>query len=158
MAVNSASVTRSWASGHVDAYAAASSRRSRCWTNRSAASRGSSMSGPVDPRRVRRIVGRHQRVPVDAPDPLAESPAAPVEPRNFHREFKTRCRKARVREISVHTTRPACTTLLVALDVHPRVMMRILRHSQIAVTMNVYARVASEAAETALTRLGDQFL
>ncbi|MEH0938666.1 tyrosine-type recombinase/integrase [Micromonospora psammae] len=82
----------------------------------------------------------------------------PVEPRNFHREFKTRCRKAGVREISVHTTRRTCATLLVALDVHPRVMMRILRHSQIAVTMNIYAQVASEATETALTRLGDQFL
>ncbi|MGW8646761.1 tyrosine-type recombinase/integrase [Micromonospora sp. D75] len=81
----------------------------------------------------------------------------PVEPRNFHRDFKTRCRKAGVREISVHTTRRTCATLLVALDVHPRVMMRILRHSQIAVTMNVYAQVASEATETALTRLGEQF-
>jgi integrase len=82
----------------------------------------------------------------------------PIEPRNFHREFKTRCRKAGVREISVHTTRRTCATLLVALDVHPRVMMRILRHSQIAVTMNIYAQVASVATETALTRLGEQFL
>ncbi|MFI7068672.1 site-specific integrase [Micromonospora sediminicola] len=82
----------------------------------------------------------------------------PIEPRNFHREFKTRCRKAGVREISVHTTRRTCATLLVALDVHPRIMMRILRHSQIAVTMNIYAQVASEATETALTRLGEQFL
>ncbi|MFG3419702.1 hypothetical protein [Micromonospora sp. NPDC048063] len=55
----------------------------------------------------------------------------------------------------LHTTRRTCATLLVALDVHPRVMMRILRHSQIAVTMNIFA---SEATETALTRLGDQFL
>jgi len=44
------------------------------------------------------------------------------------------------------------------LDVHPRIMMRILRHSQIAVTMNIYAQVASETTETALTRLGEQFL
>jgi len=82
----------------------------------------------------------------------------PIEPRNFHRQFKTRCRKAGVREISVHTTRRTCATLLVALDVHPRVTMQILRHSQIAVTMNIYAQVASEATETALTRLGEQFL
>ncbi|MFG2053743.1 hypothetical protein ACGFI9_06880 [Micromonospora sp. NPDC048930] len=52
----------------------------------------------------------------------------------------------------------AGSPLLVALDVHLGVMMRILRHSQIAVTMNVYAQVASEATETALTRLGEQFL
>ncbi|WP_174537379.1 tyrosine-type recombinase/integrase [Micromonospora chalcea] len=46
---------------------------------------------------------------------------------------------------SVHTTRHTCATLLVALDVHPRIMMRILRHSQIAETMNIYAQLASEA-------------
>ncbi|MEV0155312.1 tyrosine-type recombinase/integrase [Micromonospora sp. NPDC050686] len=78
----------------------------------------------------------------------------PVEPRNFHRKFKTRCRKAGVREISVHTTRRTCATLLVALDVHPRDMMRILRHSQIALTMNIYSEATSEAAQAALKRLG----
>ncbi|TDB69581.1 tyrosine-type recombinase/integrase [Micromonospora sp. KC723] len=82
----------------------------------------------------------------------------PVEPRNFHREFKTRCRKAGVREISVHTTRRTCASLLVALDVHPRVTMQILRHSQIAVTMNIYSEVATEATEKALRRLGEQFI
>jgi integrase len=60
-----------------------------------------------------------------------------VEPRNFHRRFKERCVKAGVREIPVHSTRRTCASLLVALDVHPRVAMQILRHSQIAVTMNV---------------------
>ncbi|WP_435830536.1 tyrosine-type recombinase/integrase [Micromonospora echinospora] len=80
----------------------------------------------------------------------------PVEPRNFHREFKTRCRKAGVREISVHTTRRTCASLLVALDVHPRVTMQILRHSQIAVTMNIYSEATSTATQAALKRLGEQ--
>jgi hypothetical protein len=31
-----------------------------------------------------------------------------------------------------------CASLLAALDVHPRVAMRILRHSTIAVTMEIY--------------------
>lgn len=82
----------------------------------------------------------------------------PVEPRNFHREFKARCRKAGVREISVHAIRRTCASLLVALDVHPRVTMQILRHSQIAVTMNIYSEASAEATETALKRLGEQFL
>ncbi|WP_243715594.1 tyrosine-type recombinase/integrase [Micromonospora sp. KC207] len=81
----------------------------------------------------------------------------PIEPRYFHREFKTRCRKAGVREISVHTTRRTCAFLLVALDVHPRVTMQILRHSQIAVTMNIYGEATSTATQTALKRLGEQF-
>jgi integrase len=80
----------------------------------------------------------------------------PIEPRNFHRDFKARCRKAGVREVPVHTTRRTCASLLVALDVHPRVAMQILRHSQIAVTMNVYSEVSSKATRAALKRLGKQ--
>jgi hypothetical protein len=46
--------------------------------------------------------------------------------------------------------------LLVALDVHPRVAMQILRHSRITVTMDVYSEVPSEATQEALRRLGEQ--
>ena len=66
---------------------------------------------------------------------------APYEPRNFARHFALRCSKAGVRYIRVHDTRRTCASLLVALNVHPRVAMQILRHSQIAVTMQVYSEV-----------------
>ena len=79
-----------------------------------------------------------------------------MEPRNFHRQFKARCRKAEVPVISVHSTRRTCASLLVALDVHPRVAMQILRHSQIAVTMNVYSEVSSEETREALKLLGEE--
>jgi integrase len=79
---------------------------------------------------------------------------SPIEPRNFHRDFKARCRKAGVRSVPVHTTRRTCASLLVAMDVHPRVVMQILRHSQIAVTMNVYSEVTSAETREALKRLG----
>jgi integrase len=78
----------------------------------------------------------------------------PVDPRNFHREFKTRCTKAGVRPIPVHSTRRTCASLLVALDVHPRVAMQIMRHSQIAVTMNIYSEVSSAETREALRMLG----
>jgi integrase len=80
----------------------------------------------------------------------------PVEPRNFNRSFATACRKAGVRPIPVHATRKTCASLLVALDVHPRVAMQILRHSQISVTMNVYSEVSSAATRKALKRLGNR--
>jgi hypothetical protein len=38
-----------------------------------------------------------------------------------------------------------CGSLLAALDVHPRVAMQILRHSKIAVTMEIYIEVPSDA-------------
>ena len=47
-------------------------------------------------------------------------------------------------------------SLLVPLDVHPRVAMQILRHSQIAVTMDVYSQVASASTQETLRRLGEQ--
>jgi integrase len=55
----------------------------------------------------------------------------------------------------VFMTRHTCATLLAALDVHPWVAMRIMRHSQIAITMDVYTHVPSEETRDALKRLGD---
>jgi integrase len=79
-----------------------------------------------------------------------------VDPRNFHRAFTARCQAAGVPPSTVHATRRTCASLLVALDVHPRVAMQILRHSQIAVTMNVYSEVSSTETREALRRLGGQ--
>lgn len=80
----------------------------------------------------------------------------PFEPRNFNRRFETRCGKAGVRKITVHDVRHTCATLFAALDVHPRVAMRILRHAQIDVTMNVYTEVSDAKTLQALKRLGKQ--
>jgi len=80
----------------------------------------------------------------------------PFEPRNLNRRFETRRAKAGVRRITVHDMRHTCATLLAALDVHPRVAMRILRHAQIDVTMNVYTEVSDAKTLKALKRLGKQ--
>ena len=53
-----------------------------------------------------------------------------------------------------HGTRKTCGSLLAALDTHPRVAMRILRHSKIAVTMEIYTEVGSAATRAALRKLG----
>jgi len=80
----------------------------------------------------------------------------PLNPRNFHRAFKARSAKAGVRAIPVHGTRHTCGSLLAALDVHPRVASQILRHSKIAVTMEIDTHIPSDLTQTALHRLGDQ--
>jgi integrase len=59
-----------------------------------------------------------------------------------------------VRRLTVHDARHTCATLLVDLDVHPRVIMRILRHADQAVTMEIYANASSAATRDALRRLG----
>jgi integrase len=81
---------------------------------------------------------------------------SPVEPRTFNRQFSARCRKAGVKTITVHDARRTCATLLVDLDVHPRIVMEILRHAQIEVTMEIYAQASSPATQEALRRLGEQ--
>jgi len=80
----------------------------------------------------------------------------PLDPRNFHRAFKQRCEKAEVRAIPVHGTRHTCGSLLAALDVHPRVAMQILRHSKIAVTMEIYTHIPSDVTLGALRKLGQR--
>ena len=80
----------------------------------------------------------------------------PIEPGNFNRSF-TRCiAAAKVPAITVHGTRKTCGSLLAALDVHSRFAMQILRHSKIAVTMEIYTEVPSAATRAALRRLGEE--
>jgi integrase len=45
---------------------------------------------------------------------------------------------------------------LAALDIHPRVAMQILRHSRIAITMEIYTEVPQEDTRKALRRLGER--
>lgn len=56
--------------------------------------------------------------------------------------------------VSVHSTRHVCASLLVELEVHPRVAMQVLRHSRIGVTMDIYSQVAAAGTRDALSRLG----
>jgi integrase len=80
---------------------------------------------------------------------------APIDPRTLNRRFTARRDAAGVRRLTVHDARHTCATLLVDLDVHPRVIMRILRHADQAVTMEIYANASSAATREALRRLGD---
>jgi integrase len=78
-----------------------------------------------------------------------------IEPRAVSRRFDARCVKAGVRRIRVHDTRRTCGSLLAALEVHPRVAMQILRHSKIAITMEIYTMVPDKTTRAALKQLSD---
>ena len=81
--------------------------------------------------------------------------ATPIEPRNLNRAWDARCRRAGVRRIIVHDARRTCASLLVDLDVHPRVAMQILRHADFSITMEVYSKVSPASTREALKRLGE---
>lgn len=69
--------------------------------------------------------------------------------------FHARIAVAGVPDISVHDARRTCATLLVDLDVHPRVIMQILRHAQISVAMEIYSQAPSRQTREALRRLSE---
>lgn len=79
----------------------------------------------------------------------------PIEPRNFNRSWDRRCEKAGVPKITVHDGRRSCASLLADLGVHPRVIMRILRHANMKVTMEIYTEVSDESTRKALQQLSE---
>jgi integrase len=80
----------------------------------------------------------------------------PHSPRNVNSYFDRRCKRYGIRRITIHDTRRTCGSLLAALGVHPRVAMAILRHSRIALTMEIYTQVPTQETRDALQRLSDQ--
>ncbi|WP_144128267.1 tyrosine-type recombinase/integrase [Catellatospora sichuanensis] len=97
-------------------------------------------------------------------DDLGEAPSGllfttrtglPVEPRNFNRFWDRQIKRAGVKRITVHDARRTCATLLRDLNVHPRVAQQILRHAQVAITMEIYTEVTDEATRDALRKLGE---
>jgi integrase len=61
-----------------------------------------------------------------------------------------------LRRITPHDARRTWDSVLAGLDVHPRVAMQTLRHSDFKITMEVYTRVSSKHTRDALKRLGDR--
>lgn len=65
----------------------------------------------------------------------------PLDGTTVTHRFQAMLKAAGLRRIRFHDLRHTCATLLLAQGVHPRVIMEILGHSQIAITMNLYAHV-----------------
>ena len=80
----------------------------------------------------------------------------PMEPRNLTRRWNAVCADHGLRVIPLHTLRHTCVSLLLALGVHPRVVMEIVGHNAMEMTMNVYGHVNLDAQRVALAHLDDQ--
>lgn len=82
----------------------------------------------------------------------------PLDPRNVVRHFKAALKRAQLPEATrFHDLRHSCATLLIAQGVHPRVIMEILGHSQIATTMNTYAHVLPATQREATMKIDALF-
>jgi integrase len=71
------------------------------------------------------------------------------EPRNLSRTFEQLVRRSGVRQVRFHDLRHTCASLLLAQGVSPRVVMDVLGHSQLSITMDLYAHVMPSALREA---------
>jgi integrase len=73
----------------------------------------------------------------------------PMEPRNLERAYCQILTLAGLHHIRIHDLRHTAATLLLTQGVHPRVVMELLGHSQIAVTMRYSHMVPALRKEAA---------
>ena len=79
----------------------------------------------------------------------------PMEPDNLRRSWYTIRRDAGLGQTRFHDLRHTCVTLLLELGVPPHVVRDIVGHSDIEVTMTIYAHVSLDEKRKALRKLGD---
>jgi integrase len=65
----------------------------------------------------------------------------PLDARRQVRDFAAVCDRAGLGHRRMHDLRHTCASLLLAQNVHPRIVMEVLGHSQISLTMNTYSHV-----------------
>ena len=94
-----------------------------------------------------------RRAWADTPYVFTSTVGTPLEPRTLTRTFHALCARHGLRRVRLHDLRHSCVSLLLALGVHPRIVMEIVGHSAIEMTMNVYGHVTLDNQRAALDLL-----
>jgi integrase len=85
---------------------------------------------------------------------FCNSMGRPIEVGNMlRRSFRPLLAKAGLPRIRFHDLRHSCATLLLTMEVHPKVVQERLGHSQISVTLDMYSHVLPSMQEDATRRL-----
>lgn len=79
----------------------------------------------------------------------------PMEPDNLRRSWGRICKAAGLDGVRFHDIRHTCVSLLLDLGVPPHVVRDIVGHSDIEVTMTIYAHVSLDDKRDGLGKLGD---
>ncbi|WP_192778400.1 site-specific integrase [Nonomuraea africana] len=79
----------------------------------------------------------------------------PMEPDNLRRSWGTVRKAAGLGEMRLHDLRHTCVSLLLDLGVPPHIVREIVGHSDIEVTMTIYAHASLDEKRKALGKLGD---
>ena len=77
----------------------------------------------------------------------------PMEPDNLRQKLGSDPQARRPRDMRFHDLRHTCVTLLLNLGVPPQVVRDIVGHSDIEVTMTIYAHVSLDDKRSALAEL-----
>ena len=74
----------------------------------------------------------------------------PLEPQNINRSWYAVRSRAGLESVRLHDLHHSRASFLLAAGASPRTVMKTLGHSQIALTMNIYAHVLPEIERAAI--------
>ena len=77
----------------------------------------------------------------------------PVDPRNLQRSVALACKKAGLDTVGPHTLRHSAATTMLESGVPIHIVSRILGHSTISITVDIYGHVSDEGAANAMQLL-----
>ena len=78
----------------------------------------------------------------------------PLDKANMGKRFKATLKRAGLPRMRFHDLRHYCASLLLAQNVHPKVVQEILGHSQISMTLDLYSHVLPAAKSDAADLMG----
>ena len=84
---------------------------------------------------------------------FATETGEPVDPRNLFRALTNAASKAGISDIGLHTLRHSAATTMLEAGAPIHVVSRILGHSGINITVDIYGHVTDEAARSAIELL-----
>ncbi|TYP81164.1 tyrosine-type recombinase/integrase [Blastococcus xanthinilyticus] len=84
---------------------------------------------------------------------FAQPNGRPVDKKTDHHDWTRLLQAAGVRHVRLHDGRHTAATLLLSENVHPRVVMELLGHSQMRTTMDIYSHVMPALAREAADRM-----
>jgi integrase len=89
---------------------------------------------------------------------FAEPNGRPIDKKIDYEDWTRLLQKAGVRHVRLPDGRHTAATLLFSENVHPRVVMELLGHSQMRTTMDIYSHVIPALAREAADRMGAMLL
>lgn len=83
------------------------------------------------------------------------SVGTPLNPNKVLDRFKAVLKRADLPEIRFHDLRHSAATMLLSMEVHPKVVQELLGHNQISMTMDIYSHVLPTMQRDAAGKLND---